>query len=93
MALELTPVANPRIWALPHIANSRTLALPKGAAHLSLTSLREKIVKICAKVVSHGRDVTFQLAEVAIPRRLFAEILCLIDGLRPKAAPTGDIAA
>jgi hypothetical protein len=39
-------------------------------------------------VVRHGRYVTFQLAEVAIPRRLFAEILQLIDGLRPKPAPT-----
>jgi hypothetical protein len=29
-----------------------------------------------------------QLAEVAIPRWLFVEILRLIDGLRPKPAPT-----
>ncbi len=36
----------------------------------------------------HGRFATFRLAEVAIPRRLFAEILRLIDGLRPKPAPT-----
>ncbi len=42
------------------------------------------LVKIGAKVVRHGRYVTFQLAEVAIPRRLFAEILQLIDGPRPK---------
>ncbi len=66
----------------------RTLALPKEVEHWSLTTLREKLVKIGAKVLSHGRYVTFQLAEVAIPRRLFAEILRLIDGLRPKAAPT-----
>ncbi len=45
-------------------------------------------MKIGAKVVSHGRYVTFQLAEVAIPRQLFAEILRLIDGLRPTPAPT-----
>ncbi len=74
-ALELTPVENPRIWALPHIANSRTLALPKGVAHQSLTTLRDKLVKIGAKVVSHGRHVTFQPAEFAIPRRPVAEIL------------------
>ncbi len=37
-----------------------------------MTTLREKLVKIGAKVVRHGRSVTFQLAEVAIPRRLFA---------------------
>ncbi len=66
----------------------RTLALPAEVEHWSLTTLREKLVKIGAKVVRHGRYVTFQLAEIAIPRRLFAEILRLIDGLRPRPAPT-----
>jgi hypothetical protein len=51
------------------------------------TSLREKLIKIGAKVVSHGRYVTFQLAEVAVPRRLFAEILSLIARLRAPPAP------
>jgi hypothetical protein len=46
----------------------RTLALPKDVEHWSLTTLREKLVKIGAKVVAHGRYVTFQLAEVAVPR-------------------------
>ncbi len=64
------------------------MALPKEVEHWSLTTLREKLIKIGAKVVRHGRYVTFQLAEVAIPRRLFADILRLIDGLRPKAVPT-----
>ena len=41
-----------------------------------------------AKFVRHGRYVTFQMAEVAIPRDLFADILCRIDRLRPKPAPT-----
>ncbi len=68
-------------------SHKRTLALPDEVEHWSLTTLREKLVKIGAKVVSHGRYVTFQLAEVAIPRRLFAEILRLIDGLRPRPAP------
>ncbi len=45
-------------------------------------------MKIGAKIASHGRYVTFQMAEVAIPRRLFAEILRLIDSLQPKLAPT-----
>ncbi len=52
-----------------------------------MTTLREKRVKIGAKVVRHGRYVTFQLAEVAIPRPLFATILRLIDGLRPAPLP------
>lgn len=53
----------------------------------SLTTLREKLIKIGAKVVSHGRYVTFQLAEVAVPRELFRKILHLIDGLRPTPVP------
>jgi hypothetical protein len=60
----------------------RTLAMPKTAEPWSLTSLREKLIKIGAKVVSHGRYVTFQLAEVAVPRQMFAEILLLIARLR-----------
>ena len=62
-----------------------TLVLPKAIEHWSLTSLREKLVKI----VSHARYVTFRMAEVAVPRRLFAEILRLIEELRlpPDPAP------
>ena len=66
----------------------RTLALPDQVSHWSLTTLREKLVKIGAKVVRHGRYVTFQLAEVAIPRALFADILDRIDRLRPRPVPT-----
>jgi len=65
----------------------RTLAMPKTADPWSLTSLREKLVKIGAKVVSHGRYVTFQMAEVAVPREMFADILALIARLRAPPAP------
>ena len=65
----------------------RTLALPKEVEHWSLTTLREKLIKIGAKVVSHGRYATFQLAEVAVPKELFRKILGLIDDLRPRPAP------
>ncbi len=68
-------------------ALQRTLALPRDVEHWSLTTLREKLVKIGAKVIRHGRYVRFQMAEVAIPRPLFAEILHLIDGLRPAPLP------
>ena len=61
----------------------RTPALPEAVEHWSLTTLRTKLIKIGAKVVRHGRYVTFQLVEVAIPGALFAEILHLIDRLRP----------
>jgi len=65
----------------------RTLAMPKAAEPWSLTSLREKLIKIGAKVVSHGRYTTFQMAEVAVPRQMFQEILMLIAQLRAPPAP------
>ena len=61
--------------------------MPDRVEQWSLTTLREKLIKIGAKVVSHGRYVTFQLAEVAVPRALFRKILRLIDDLRPRPAP------
>ena len=60
----------------------RSLALPDAVAQWSLTTLREKLVKIGAKIVRHGRYLVFQLAEVAVPRALFAAILRRIDRLR-----------
>ena len=44
----------------------RTLALPGEVERWSLTSLREKVVKIGAKVIAHGRYAIFQMAEVAV---------------------------
>ena len=49
--------------------------------HWSLTTLREKLVKIGAKVTRHAKYVTFQLAEVAITRKLFGAILDRIERL------------
>jgi hypothetical protein len=65
----------------------RTLAMPKAVEPWSLTSLREKLIKIGAKVVSHGRYVTFQMAEVAVSRLMFRDILMLIARLRAPPAP------
>jgi hypothetical protein len=56
-----------------------------GAWPRSLT--KDKLIKIGAKVVSHGRYVLFQMAEVAIPRQMFQEILRLIAELRPQPPP------
>lgn len=53
----------------------RTLTLPEGVEHWSLTTLRDKLVKIGARIVRHGRYVVFQRAEVAVSRALFVEIL------------------
>jgi len=65
----------------------RTLATPEPIKDWSLTSLKEKLIKIGAKVVSHGRYVIFQMAEVAIARQMFQEILRLIAELRPQPPP------
>ncbi len=61
----------------------RTLATPEPIKHWSPTTLKERLIKIDAKVVSHGRYVAFQMTEVANSRDLFADILRLIAGLRP----------
>lgn len=46
----------------------RTLALPEEVQHWSLTSIRDKLVKIGPKLVSHARYATLQMDEVAVPR-------------------------
>ena len=64
--------------------------LPEGVRHWSLTTLREKLIKIGGKVVCHARYVTFQMADVAIPHKLFREILRRFARLkmkRPLPAP------
>jgi hypothetical protein len=71
---------------------SRTTLLtppPIGTVHLLPFAIQFALIKIGAKVVHHGRYVAFQMAEVAIPRQLFQEILWLIAELRPQppAAP------
>jgi hypothetical protein len=48
--------------------------------------LPEKLAKIGGKVVSHGRYVAFQMAEVTVPRDLFGKILRRINDLRPRPA-------
>jgi hypothetical protein len=47
----------------------------------SLTSLKERLIKI--GVVSHGRYIASQMAEVVISRTHFADILRLITEVRP----------
>ena len=61
----------------------RTLALPAEVSQWSMTTLRERLVKIGARIVRHGRSVIFQLAEVMVPRGLFTQILAAIATLRP----------
>jgi hypothetical protein len=51
-----------------------------------MTTLREKLTKISAKIISHSRYVAFQKTEVALPGNLFADILRLIAELPPQPA-------
>jgi hypothetical protein len=59
------------------------LATPEPIKEWSIATFKENLIKIGAKVVSHGRYVAFQMAGVAIPRDLSADILRLIAELRP----------
>jgi hypothetical protein len=59
----------------------RQLALPKPIQGWTLTTLREKLIKIGAKVVRHSKYVIFQLAGVAVPRKLFAALLSRVGRL------------
>jgi len=63
----------------------RTLVLPNSIADWSLTSLRDRMIKIGAKAVRHARSIILQLAEVAVPRDLWTEMLATIAGLKAKA--------
>jgi len=62
----------------------RTLALPAEMESRSLTTLREKVVKIGAKAIAHTRFSVFQMAEADVLRDLFRRILEAIDELQPR---------
>jgi len=54
----------------------------------SVTTLREKLIKIGAKIIRRGRYVTLQKAEIAIPGELVAAIPHPTNRLRPAPVPT-----
>ena len=60
----------------------RRLVLPPEMARWSLTTLREKLVKIGARLTRHARRLVLQLAEVTVTRDLFAQILSRIRHLK-----------
>ncbi len=77
-------------FRLVHLREQTFLTAPPRSAgdpKPKLVTLCVKLIKIGAKIDRHGRYVTIQPAEVEIPRRLFADILRLIDGLRPALLP------
>jgi len=61
----------------------RRLCLPKSINDWSLRNLQVKLIKIGGRIVRHARQIIFQLAEVAVPRDLFAAILERITRLCP----------
>jgi hypothetical protein len=63
----------------------RRLVLPTAVKHWTLTTMRDKLVKIGAKIVRHARHVMFQLVEVAVPRNLFRQMLNRIKRLEVQA--------
>ena len=67
----------------------RRLALPASVRHWTLTTLLLKLIKTGAKVVRHARYVIFQLAELAVPRKIYAAILARIRkcAARTRAGP------
>jgi hypothetical protein len=58
------------------------LVLPEAMARWSMTTMREKLVKIGAKVIGHARYTVFQMAEIAVPREMFRRVLDMIGKLR-----------
>ena len=64
----------------------RTLATPEPIKDWSLTSLKDKLIKIGAKVATAAM-LSSRWAEVAIARQMFQEILRLIAELRPQPPP------
>jgi hypothetical protein len=72
-------------WPTTSATSCGQLAMPNAVEPWSLTNLREKLIRISAKVVSHSRYVMFQMADVAVSRQMFADILMLIALLRGAA--------
>ena len=59
----------------------RRFALPREVSHWSLSSVQLKLIKIGAKIIGHSRMIVFQMAEVAVPEKLFRSMLSKIHRL------------
>jgi len=67
----------------------RHAVLTQAVRHWTLTTLREKLIKIGAKVMRQSRKKLFQMAEVAVPRELFQTFLEWIGRLGLATAMSG----
>ena len=61
----------------------RRLTLPESVKHWSLRSVQIKLIKMGGRLVRHARRLVFQLAEVAVSREVFRQVLERIAGLHP----------
>jgi hypothetical protein len=66
------------------VSQEETLALPQGGG---APVADHALLKIGARMVRHGRCITFQLAEVAVSRQVFGQILARIARLRALPVP------
>ena len=73
-------------WAITEgsLADRHGDTLPKAFMRWSLSTLRDRLAKIGAKIVRHGRSIIFQMAEVMVSRELFRKIRAAIAALRPQ---------
>src|SRR5271170_73340 len=60
----------------------RQTALTRAVRHWTLTTLRERLIKVGAKVGRHSPKIVFQMPEVAVPRELFRANFEGIERLR-----------
>ncbi|WP_170979648.1 transposase [Roseomonas sp. HF4] len=65
----------------------RTATLRDEVKHWPLTTLRDRLIKICARIVRAGCSIAFQMAEVMVPRAQLEQILTGIAALRPPLPP------
>ena len=61
----------------------RRLTLPESVKHWSLRSVQTKLIKMGGRLVRHARRLVFQLAEVAVAREVFRQVVERIAGLHP----------
>jgi Transposase DDE domain group 1 len=64
----------------------RVLALPSEAKHWSMTTLRDRLMTIGAKIFRRGRSIAIQIAEVMVTRALFQQVLDVITV--PRSSPS-----
>ena len=53
----------------------RRLTLPESVKHWSLRSVQTKLIKMGGRLVRHARRLVFQLAEGAVSREVFRQVL------------------